>query len=596
MCGVNLIIKPEGDGKEAIKQMMLSTAHRGPDFSGSCQISDQVWMAGNRLKILDLSEASNQPMWSEDKKAVLVWNGALYNYQDLRNQLLDLGYTFKTNSDSEVFLLWLKHFGENKISELHGMFAFTFVDLEKKEVIVGRDPSGEKPLYFYQNDQSWLFSSKARGINSALISKPTINQNQFLPYFYSRHSFPNQSFFLGVHQVLPGKGYVIDFEGNVLKNLSWTHQKLANITPNQAEFESRLKDAVLKNFHTERPIGVILSGGADSSLLYQLWLEETGQPMPTFTVAFDKKYQEKYADPIYANKLTNRYEGYHHEVLVTPEKITKNWQEYINTLDQPIGDSASILTWLVAKEAKEEVQVLISGAGADELFAGYNRHLAFLKYLQRPKFYENLKGIASGFPLPASLKKFFSGIDQDPRKTFLNFSSLQNIPEEEFSKFLAWYPNEESNFQNALHFDRTYYLINDVLKIHDNACMAHGIEGRAPYLDFELIQWTKSFSEASSIAFAGKKLIKTALKERGLKMIANRKKIGFGLPLKEWFSENLTFRNWVYSEIKNMHDTWGKYFPQAMQPLTKEPQKAPKDQFLLIWNMFILASWLKNKQ
>lgn len=596
MCGINLIIKPECDGREAIEKMMLSTAHRGPDFSSFCEITDQIWIAGNRLKILDLSEASNQPMWSDDRMAVLVWNGALYNYQDLRNQLLDLGYTFKTNSDSEVFLLWLKHYGKEKITELQGMFAFTFINLEKKEIIVARDPSGEKPLYFYQKDQSWLFSSEARGINSAFTSQPKINQDQFLPYFYSRHSFPDESFFKGVHQVLPGKGYVIDLEGNLLKPLSWTHEKLANTSPDQAEFESKLKDAVLKNFHTERPVGVILSGGADSSLLYQLWLEETGQPMPTFTVAFDKKLQGKYADPTFARKLTNRYEGYHHEILVTPEKIMENWQEYINTLDQPIGDSASILTWLVAKEAKEEVQVLISGAGADELFAGYNRHLAFLKYLQKPKLYQNIKGITAGFPLPASLKKFLSGIDQDPRRTFINFSSLQNIPEEEFSKFLAWYPDNASNFQNALNFDRTYYLINDVLKIHDNACMAQGIEGRAPYLDFELIQWTKSFSDESSIAFAGKKLIKTALENRGLKKIANRKKIGFGLPLKEWFSENPRFRNWVYSEIKNMHDTWGRYFPQAMQTLAKEPQKASKDQFLLIWNMFILASWLKNKQ
>lgn len=596
MCGINLIIRPESDGKEAIKKMMLSTAHRGPDFSDFCQISDQVWLAGNRLKILDLSEASNQPMWSEDRKAVLVWNGALYNYQDLRNQLLDLGYTFNTNSDSEVFLLWLKHYGEEKITDLQGMFAFTFVNLEKKEIIVARDPSGEKPLYFYHKDQRWIFSSETKGVNSALISKPKINQSQFLPYFFSRHSFPDQSFFEDVNQVLPGKGYMLNFEGIILKNLSWTHQKLANINPNQNEFESKLKDAVLKNFHTERPVGVILSGGADSSLLYQLWLEETGQPMPTFTVAFDKKYQGKYADPAFARKLTNRYEGYHHEIMVTPEIIMENWQEYINSMDQPIGDSASILTWLVAKEAKKDVQVLISGAGADELFAGYNRHLAFLKYLKKPKLYQNFKGLASLFPLPASFKKFLSGIDQDPRKTFLNFSSLKNIPEEEFSKFLVWYSDDSSNFQNALHFDRTYYLINDVLKIHDNACMAHGIEGRAPYLDFDLIQWSKSFTEESSIAFAGKKLIKTALQNRGLKKIANRKKIGFGLPLKEWFSENPTFRNWVYSEIENMHDLWGVYFPNAMQTLTKKPENAPKDQFLLIWNMVILASWLKNKQ
>ena len=123
---------------------------------------------------------------------------------------------------------------------------------------------------------------------------------------------------------------------------------------------------------------------------------------------------------------------------------------------------------------------------------------AFLKYLQKPKLYQNFKGFASLFPLPASLKKFLSGIDQDPRKTFLNFSSLKNIPEEEFSKFLVWYPDDASSFQNALHFDRTYYLINDVLKIHDNACMAHGIEGRAPYLYSELLEFALSQTEFST--------------------------------------------------------------------------------------------------
>jgi asparagine synthase (glutamine-hydrolysing) len=195
--------------------------------------------------------------------------------------------------------------------------------------------------------------------------------------------------------------------------------------------------------------------------------------------------------------------------------------------------------------------------------------------------------------------KYYGDKYQNPyMDTFYAYFKKENIlmSEESFSKFLAWYPDDKSDFQNAIHFDRTYYLINDVLKIHDNACMAHGIEGRAPYLDYELIQWTKSFSEESSIAFAGKKLIKTALEDRGLKKIANREKMGFGLPLKEWFSENPKFRNWVYSEIKNMQDTWEESFPQAMQRLTKEPQKASKDQFLLIWNMFILASWMKNMQ
>ncbi len=596
MCGISLLIDNSSQAAAKIRQMMEANRHRGPDHSDLAKVSDGLWIAGNRLKILDLSEASNQPFWSEDKKCVLVWNGALYNYQDLRNQLLDLGYHFKTNSDSEVFLFWLKAHGLSRIAELKGMFAFVFANLDQQELIIARDPSGEKPLYYHQEGEQWIFSSEARGVLAGLDQKASVDPTQFLPYYYSRHSFPDASFHQGVKQLLPGKGLVLNFEGKKIREFEWKHRIDQKEPCSQQAFESKLKDAVLKNFHTERHVGIILSGGADSSLLYELWLEETGQPMPTFTAAFDPAYQRKYADPVFARKLTQRHEGLHQEVLINFDNLRAHWEAYIRSLDQPIGDSASLLTWMVAREAKKSVQVLISGAGADELLGGYQRHQAFKFYLENRDLLLKVKPFLSWLSLPRQATKFLEGLRIDQKHTFLNFASLASIPEQEIPQFFKWYADGAHEYLNALNFDRNYYLVNDILKIHDNACMAHGIEGRAPYMDFDLISWISNFTEAEALSICGKQPIKTALRERGLKKIANRKKLGFGLPLQEWLNDHHDFKNWIFPEIKAMHAQWGHYFPKPMEELCKFPERASKDQFLLIWNMFILASWLKVHQ
>ncbi|WP_076498266.1 asparagine synthase (glutamine-hydrolyzing) [Belliella pelovolcani] len=593
MCGISLLIDNSPQAEYKIHQMMAANRHRGPDHTECSQVSEKVWIAGNRLKILDLSDASNQPFWDESKRYVLVWNGALYNYQDLRNKLLDIGYTFKTNSDSEVFLLWLKEHGVSGIKSLKGMFSFVFVNLDLEEIIIARDPSGEKPLYYHQKDDQWVFSSEARGVKAGLDQRPNIDGAQFLPYFYSRHTFPDRSFYQGIQQFLPGRGLKLDLQGKCLVEFTWEHEVAKKEAFSQQLFESKLKDAVLKNFHSERNVGVILSGGADSSLLYQLWLEETGQPMPTFTATFEKAFQKKYRDPIYARKLTSNYEGFHHEVHISLDKIKANWDEYIESLDQPVGDSASLLTWIIGKEAKSDVQVLISGAGADELLGGYQRHSAFKFYLNNKTLLLKLKPYIQWLPLPRRVRKFLASIKADPKHTFLNFASLRPVPEETAQQFLNWYPSVTDVYSAALDFDRKYYLVNDILKVHDNACMAHGIEGRTPYMDFDLIAWIKSFSEAEHLKICGKQPIKSALIYRGMDKIAKRKKLGFGLPLEEWFARDKAFQNWINPEIKAMYYKWGRHFPMEMQALCKAPEKASKDQFLLIWNMFILASWLR---
>ena len=595
MCGINVIINPDSDSHKAIELMMHATMHRGPDHSGFSKVGENVSFAGNRLKILDLSETSNQPIWNKEKDAVLVWNGAIYNYQDLRNELLDLGCEFKGSSDSEVLLYWLQKFGTGKIDSLKGMFAFAFADLKKKQVIIARDFSGEKPLYFLHEGNNWYFSSETKGILAGNKAQCPIDGQQFIPYFYYRHSFPDSTFFKQIRQVLPGEILVLDFSGAILERQNLDIPYFQPYKINQSIFEETLKDAVLKNFNAERPVGMVLSGGADSSLLYSLWYEETGQPLNTFTVVLEKKYQTKYNDPYFTKYLAKKYPSFHHEISVSQSDVRDNWPEYIQSMDQPIGDSAGFLTWFVAKTAKEKVKVLISGAGADELFGGYNRHRAYWHYLQNPDLLKILKKVAPNFLFPPPWKKVLESIHHNSDLTFIQMAALQTIPDEHIGEFQKWYPKHENPFKNALEWDRTFYLVNDILKIHDNACMAHGIEGRSPYLDMDLLAMVYAESENNMDNLIGKKFIKTALQTRGLSKIANRKKLGFGLPLSEWFEE-IEFRHWVFEPIMEMEKIWGQEFPAEMRKLAANPEKSEKRQFLQLWNLFILASWLKNKE
>lgn len=595
MCGINLLLNPNPNGEASIRKMMLATTHRGPDYSGFEKLAENVFFAANRLKILDLTAASNQPFWSEGKNAVLVWNGALYNYQKLKIELSDLGYTFRTQSDSEVLLYWLMAFGIKKISSLKGMFAFAFADLDRHELIVARDPSGQKPLYCYNSGDFWAFSSEIKAVLAALPKKPAIDENQFLPYFHARHSFPDQTFFAKIHQILPGHGKVLNWKTASSIPFRWDYPIGKQTDFQQTKFETLLGDAVRTHFHAERPVGMVLSGGADSSLLYALWHEQSGVALPTYTVTFDQSLHHKYEDPIFANKLVQKYPADHHEIIINVATVMENWPAYIESLDQPIGDSAGFLTWMIAKKAKEKVNVLISGAGADELFGGYNRHKAFKKYLKNPAALLWLKKYSQGIPMPSPLAKMLKATAETPEETFVNFATLYPLPKASQNIFKPWYPQTDAPFKDALDFDRTFYLVNDVLKVHDNACMAHGIEGRSPYLDHDLVVFSSSMPEKLHLELEGKAWIKGALEDRGLGYIAKRKKLGFGLPLQEWFQYKLDFREWVFGPIREMAATWGEILPPEMLKLARSPENAKTAHFLLIWNLFLLASWLKQQ-
>jgi len=596
MCGINMVLNFRQEGEEAVQKMMAATSHRGPDHFAWLEVTPNIFLAGNRLKIHELGEAGNQPVMTQDGEAILVWNGALYNYQELKNELLEGGVVFESRSDAEVLIHWLRKFGEKGVERLQGMFALIFVDRKKRNIIITRDLFGKKPLYYYHKDDRWLFSSEARGITASELIGKSLDATQYLPYFYSRHPFPDRSFFSNVKQVMPGQVMVLDFGGRVASKTILNIKEERVDLPTVPEFRELVLDLVLKNFHADVPVGVILSGGVDSSLLLHTWYQETGVPLFTFTAAFAPQYDSKYCDSKFAAALAAKYRCPHHEVLITPESVLLHWDEYIASLDQPIGDSASFLTWMIAKEAKKHVKVLISGAGADELFSGYDRHKAFKFYLKHKQMMQYLVGkkFLTKY-LPRRLKKLFEAVSSSPEETYLNFSSLQTIPLDLRAEFLRYFPKGLSPYKTAISWDRQYYLVNDVLKIHDNATMAHGVEGRAPYMDETLVTLSNSMSEEQHLSLNPKHWMKEILKQDGLGEIAARKKMGFGLPLQEWMASEPLFREKVFSTIQRFESISGMDFPEDMRQLGRCPQDHVQQSFLQLWNLFVLASW-KEKQ
>lgn len=587
MCGIHLIWG-KGANEEAIITMLQQSQHRGPDQQASFSPWPGLWIGVNRLKILHTGSEADQPFWSPDGRTLLIWNGELYNYQEMRNLLIQIGISFITQSDTEVVLHMLRVFGTKGLEKMNGMFALMFVDLAEKSVLVARDKNGEKPLYYAQNPDALIISSESRSIHT--LKDSAFDTRQMEHYFYLRAPLLGNTFFKGIHEWKPERYSKISSHSAFHWGQIRSESK-PNSEPTFENFKETLTDAVLNQFHADVPVGIQLSGGADSSLLYGLWYRETGTPLPSFTIQVEQNYRKKYSDGNSASRFAKQFPSQHHLIEITQEIFWENWDDYLKSVDQPIGDSAGFLSWMIGKEAKSSVKVLISGAGADELWGGYQRHKAFDFYQKRKKFLLRFRGFLGKLPLGRSYQKFVSAVESDPRKAFLNFSALDTIPDDLREDYDRVFDTNLPEYTQMLNFDRQIYLVQDVLKIQDNSLMAHSIEGRAPYLDESMVDLWRSVKGEELLK--GKPWIKKYLRELDLTWISERKKMGFGLPLQEWFAENGEFAKRVFNSIKSFEKTHGAHFSPQMRSLATQPELGVKHHFLTLYNLFLLAEWVK---
>ena len=603
LCGINFILyKNKKADTTAIKQMNLRTLHRGRENS-TIYVADyqkeQLHFGHNRLKIIDTSDISNQPFISEDGKYVLIFNGEIYNFQDFIPFLAEKNIKLKSHSDLQVLFHLLILEGEKCLEKLNGMFAFVFWNGETGELWAARDRSGMKPLYFVENENYLLFSSEIQGILAAGLVEKKLNEAQIPHYLRFKYARKPQTFFQNIYELEEGK-WIRRLYNEKISIKSYLNPLQNKVS--QGNLAEILTASIQRHLIADVPCGLFLSGGIDSTLLLAMIKAHNLGDVPTFSIINrpeDAAFGSE--DYHYARLAAQKYgNAAHTEICVNPE-IMVEIPDFVANMDQPIADSAAILTFLLSKEAAKSVKVVLSGAGADEWFAGYNRHWAFYRYLTQFRKFRFL------FPALRKMGKLLpTGNEHFLRKSFQLFRklsvSLYDSPSQTFAEFISlpgfrylqspdFPPFEVNNLADALSADIHQYLISDILMLNDVQCMRNTMEMRMPYLDVELTNYVAQIPANERIAKGRKYLLADLLRKYDGDIFVERKKEGFTFPFGKWIQAGKSQEIWDFLQKKD-----SPIFAHISQTECQKMyavHKAQKADFTAeLWAILTLNEWL----
>ena len=549
MCGIAGIISSNAIEKIELRmnRMLSIMNHRGPDAEGKLIFSNRFALGQKRLSIIDTDSRANQPMKSNNN--VIVYNGEVYNYIEIKNKLL---CPFKTESDTEAILMGIELKGiEWTLNKCNGMFAFSYYDSQKKVLYVARDRMGIKPLYYYAQNGCFIFASEIKGILESGLVEAKLNENAIDEYLGNRYIRAPYTFFKDIFQVLPGHYLSVDMNGIVNDKEYWKLPDKFNFDTNYNEddildeFGEQVKDAIERRMISDVPIGTYLSGGVDSSLITAIAAMKKQDPLDTFSIGFEEQNEFKYSQIV-----SEKYGTHHHEIRMTKNSYYGMLQEVISYKDAPLGVPNEISLARMSKELKKYITVVLSGEGADELMGGYGR------IFRSAYDYHNHRGLGNTFYdyfikcyeyVPRAFRDKYVKTDKSLRETF----DARIRTEFECST------DEESIFR----FFHNYH-VKGLLQRCDATTMLASVEARVPFLDHKLIEFVYNnvpyelklhWRLPSDEIIASKQLAidyseildipKYLLKQYSYrylpKEIIERKKVGFPVPLDLWYIEIL---------------------------------------------------------
>lgn len=546
MCGIAGIYHLNGKTADValLKQMTGRMLHRGPDEDG--YMADGPFTMGiRRLSIIDI-EGGSQPIFNEDGRFCVTLNGEIYNYVELRSDLLKRGHRFRTNSDTEVIVHLFEEKGIECLRDLNGMYAFAVWDRMKRELYVARDRMGVKPLFFSVQDRVFSFSSDLQALNAVLNTR-SIDRDSFMLYFGLAYvPYPN-TIFKGIQKLPPANYLKVTPDGNVrtecywqIKEQNFLHTKEENYCE---EILALLEDAVKLQLRSDVPIGTFLSGGLDSSTVVAFLSKHVSCPVRTFSLGFEGGWDELPN----ARRVAEKFGTDHYEAVLKLEDVSPLLEESIRYLDEPIYDNSIVPTYFLSQTAKKAgVKVILNGTGGDEIFGGYLRYrMDGLKRwnLRMPDWMRKKVGGLGAYIdrrrgekiLHPSLMFLTSGAD-------LNFMyeafSKKNKYESRLNLLVDHFDRNIKNYRavsDLMHRDLKGYLVDDVLSLLDKMTMAHSIEGRVPLLDHRLVELI--FSIPDKIKLKGgelKSLFRRCMKDILPPELFNTPKIGFSGPTARW--------------------------------------------------------------
>lgn len=613
MCAINGF---NFNDRDLILKMNQVTSHRGPDSSGHF-CSDDISLGHNRLSIIDLSDEAGQPMHSFDGKEVIVFNGEIYNFQELKKELQ--GYPFKTKSDTEVILAAYKKWGRECVKKLDGIFAFAIWDREKKEIFLARDHLGVKPLYYFLSGGRFVFSSEIKAILQHNVPRE-IDKRALSSYFHLLYSLAPLTIYKNIFKVPPAHFTTFSIKSGDLKvEKYWDLNKIEidkKISKNEAKKRLRIlaSGAVKKQMISDRPIGVFLSGGIDSTLVAALVKKHTSEKIKTFSVGFDVEDQnEKFNfDFNMARRVSKDFDTDHHELMIAAKDVLGVLEKVAWHMDEPISNHTQPMTYLLSKLAKEKVAVVLGGDGGDEIFGGYPRYRynLMLDYYQKlPVFlrrafldkavarYKHRDTLSQKLDTPSGVERYLlfmsqkdANINKIIRKDFLEDDWFLKKLKEDYGK-------TDFKTQNGqmMYSDLKNWLAEESLMRSDKTTMAFGLEERVPLLDKNLVEFGFSLPDSHKLGFIDyKKILKEAHRDYLPDYVINAPKRGWFTPAAKWLRTDL--KDFAYEILSESYCPATKEFFDF-----KELEKALNDHISkkkynlpLIWSVMSFQMWYKN--
>ena len=602
MCGIAGYTGPSVPGK--LRAMADSLLHRGPDEEGFFD-SDNIHMCMKRLAIVDL-KTGKQPQYNASRSLVVMFNGEIYNYRELRKDLTRTGYKFETeSSDTEVIVHLYDHYGINFVSKLFGMFAIALYDKKKDQLILIRDRMGKKPIYYSLNSETGNFqfasefNSLIRGTN---FSKSNID-SESLAWYFSQKTTPQHSSIHSRIKKIPPSHYLIFRNGKIKIRRYYDfiqQRRLRKITPARAtdKLEELINDAVTLRMRADVEVGAFLSGGIDSSLCVAMASKMTSVPIQTYCLIYDEKIYNKDQDRRFAAKVSKLYKTSHNEIVLTPEKLAAQLPDIVRHHGQP--NSAVISNWFVSQVMGQKVKVAISGDGADELFGSYflHRAMSLKEKNAKPAFHmkQEIEFIKTNGnrPFYEIIDKFGVFTDEEMTKLF-NPGSYRKGNILKLIKIRERLLKTKGPLSRSLEFDCRNLLVEQILNYADLLSMAHSLEVRTPFLDHRIVEFAFSLPSEFKIKKGEIKWILKQVAERWLpKELVYRKKEGFVEPAIHWLGKEL--REFCLSYLESPEFNRLSLLNLSYVEELKRKFYSSHDFFVgkKIWSLLIFALWERH--
>lgn len=573
--------------RDGLSEMLDCIAHRGPDGVGTA-IGDDVMLGARRLSIIDLARG-DQPMSNEDGTVTVVFNGEIYNHEELREDLRDRGHKFVSRCDTEVLVHLWEEYGRKMVPKLSGMFAFSIWDQNESSVFLARDRLGIKPLYYAKMDHGLVWGSEVQPLLEAGVDR-TVDERTVRQFFTFKYTPWSQTLLSDVQKLEPGTWLSMDEDG-IERGRYWTLQAetvSGGVESITSTVRNRLEQSVEDRLMADVPVGAFLSGGLDSSAIVGLAAERV-EDLNTYSIAFEQSRHDERSE---ASFVANYFGTNHHEIEVDLTSMDM-FETVVEHFGEPLANATALPSYLMAETASDDVKVALSGTGADELFAGYHHLNSLPKQRRRyggfPRFVyriasatgnrtltpQRVRNYASAFAaLESDEKAYLHGWPGNPRTlsrlldTDVTHKEVERRLGEAFDDI-----DGTDTFDTYSSFDITQYLQNDLLYKTDQTTMAASIEGRVPFLDHELVEFSYGIPEKYKVDGSYKPILRRAVDDVLPERTRKRTKKHFSVPINSWFQRDdlAAINQWLteeklkpvpYISVREVFDTWTEHQQQ----------------------------------